>query len=259
MLMRILVCVKQVPDLESKFRPNADCSSYDEAGLRFRINYYDEFAAEEAIRIKEEVPGSEITVVSVGPARAQEAVRRAMEMGGDHGVLIDDAISPLMPPAKVAGLIAAYARDKNYDLILTGIMAEDDQCCQVGPMLAEMLNLPWASTVVERQLEDDRQSILAVRELEGGIHHTVRLPLPAVLTIQSGINFPRYPSLSNKLRVRKQEVLQIDSSELDIGEDSYEKSSISHPPPAATGEFLTGSMEEIADELIKRLRQQNLI
>ncbi len=257
--MRILVCVKQVPDLEADFIPNAFQSGYDEAGLTFRMNNYDEFAVEEAVRIKEEASGVEITALSVGPARAEQTVRRAMEMGADYGVLIEDADAGMRQPVAVAGLIAAYAKDKNFDLILTGVMAEDDQCSQVGPMLAEMLDMPCASTVVARQLADDLGRVTVERELEGGARHIVRLPLPAVLTIQSGINFPRYPSLSNKLRVRKQEVIRISAADLDVNDNGSGQVFVSEPPPAPTGEFLDGTTEEIADQLVERLYKLGVI
>jgi electron transfer flavoprotein beta subunit len=212
--VKILVCVKAVPDAESNFRINDQGTGYDDEGLVFHVNEYDLYAMEEAVRLRERFDDVEITVASVGPPRVEEQVRKAMGLGADHGVIIDDSFSPVEDALSVASLIAAWAKHKNFDLILCGVMSEDMQRCQTGPMLAQLLDLPCATTVIRQEISADRKTITCERELEGGVRERVLLPLPALLTIQSGINAPRYASLSNVLRVKKLDVPVIPAESL---------------------------------------------
>ena len=254
--MKILVCIKQVPDRESKFKPAPTAPGYEDTGLVYRINYYDEFALEEAFRIKEKIDDVEITAFSVGSERAESTVRRGMEMGADLGVHILDPEAPARDALEIASTIATYARSKHFDLIFTGVMAEDDQQCSVGPMVAELLQIPSASTVISQKLSDDLASTVVHRELEGGIHEIIELPLPALLTIQSGINLPRYPSLTNKLRAKKQEIEQIPLSTIGHPVRCGNFLTADEPPSQPQGELLQGSLEEIADQLIDRIQQK---
>ncbi len=248
--MRILVCIRQVPDPQSSFSAGALGISYDEAGLKFVLNDYDRFAMEEAVRLGERFEGTEITVVSVGPERVLASIKKAMELGGQEGLHIDDTDAPANDALSIASLIAAWARDKDFDLILCGFMSEDEQRAQTGPMLAELLGLPCATTVVAEKISEDRAKIVVERELEGGMRERLELPLPALLTVQSGINVPRYGSLSNVLRVKKQEIPSISASELGPVDRCEENVGLYTPERSATCEIISGSSGEIADKLV---------
>jgi electron transfer flavoprotein beta subunit len=254
--VRILVCVKQVPDSESAFRVDQEGKGFDEAGVVFRMNSYDEFAVEEAVRIKEERPGVEITALTVGPRRSEAVVRRALELGADHGVHIVTEGGQGMDPLQKASRIAHVARDRAFDLLLFGVMSEDEQYCQTGPMVAALLDLPCATTVVSRELLKGNQRIRVERELEGGRRQVVEMPLPSVLTVQSGINRPRYPSLSNKLRARRQEIPAILHPVTGSDRRCQELVRASLPAPSKTGIFLGGSLEEKAEALVRILHER---
>lgn len=254
--MRILVCVKQVPDSQSTFRVDGDGKGFDEAGLLFRMNSYDEYAVEEAVRIKEERSQVEITALTVGPGRAEAVVRRAMELGADHGAHLLTGSGQGMDSLQTASRVASFAKEKGFDLILCGVMSEDEQCCQTGPMVAALLGFPCATTVVSERILEGEQRVRVEREQEGGRRQVVELPLPAVLTVQSGINRPRYPSLSNKLRARKQELQVINPVGMSPHRRCQELVRVCLPPPSKTGVFLEGSLEEKAEALVRIIHEK---
>jgi len=257
--MNILVCVKQVPDRESDFRVDAQGSGLDECRLTFVMNEYDACAVEEAVRIKEAGQGVQVTALSIGPARAEEVVRRALEGGADRGVHILTPAGRVLDSLQTASLIASYARRHRFDLILSGVMSEDCQRAQTGPMTAALLDIPFATTVVRQNISDDRTRIEAERELEGGRRETVELPLPCLLTVQTGINLPRYPSLSNKLRARKQPLQSFELSEFPEGEKCQRTLELRTPPPAAEGTVLEGAAEHQADILARLFYERGLL
>src|SRR3989442_2995828 len=197
--MRIAVCIKRVPDSETRVKIAADGKTLDEAGVKFVVNPYDEFALEEALRRKEQGGGGEVVVFSLGPPAAQETIRTALAMGADRGVLLQvDRIPPDGWP--VAQALAAALQDGGYDLILFGKLAIDDYNHQVGPMVAELLGLPCVTAIARLDLADGRGT--AEREIEGGIE-VVEFPLPAVLTTEKGLNEPRYPALKGIMAAKK--------------------------------------------------------
>ncbi len=250
------MCVKQVPDSESAFRIDAHGKGYDEAGIVFRMNSYDAYAVEEAVRIKEERPQVEITALTVGPRRAEAVVRRALELGADHGVHLVTDRGQGMDPLEIASRIASYAKGRDFALMFFGVMSEDEQCSQTGPLVAALLDLPCATTVVSERILGDGALVRVEREREGGGRQVVELSLPSVLTVQSGINRPRYPSLSNKLRARKQNLEEI----LSIGGQAacrcQELVRVCVPPPSETGVFLEGSLEEKARALVRIIHEK---
>jgi len=254
--VEILVCVKSVPDMESNFRVNAGANSYNESGLKFRVNEYDLSAVEEAVRIKERFKEVEITVLSVGPGRVDAEIKKAMGLGCEHGVRIDDPEANARDALSIASLIAAWARDKKFDLILCGVMSEDLQRCQTGPMLAQLLNLPCATTVVAMNFADERKKIICQRELEAGLRENVELKLPALVTIQTGINLPRYASLSNVLRVKKLEIPAIPPSQPGPTKAGETVVRAYLPERSKTCEFLEGDPEKAAEMLVERIRER---
>ena len=204
--MKILVCIKQVPDMESKFKIDGAGTWYDTTDLAWRMNEYDEYAVEQAVQLKEQVGAGDITVLSIGPDKVKETMKKALAMGCDRGVHVaDDAVSG-KEPFEIASIIATFARDKNFDVIFTGMQSQDRGSAQVGVLVAEMLNLPSVSTVVDFSYQDG--GVTAKRELEGGIKAIVKLKTPALFTCQLGLNTPRYPTLPNIMKAKKKELLE---------------------------------------------------
>ncbi|HEY6009328.1 MAG TPA: electron transfer flavoprotein subunit beta/FixA family protein, partial [Geobacteraceae bacterium] len=175
--MKILVCIKQVPDMESRFKPNSQGVWFEETDLAFRMNEYDEYAVEQAVQLKEQLGDApEVTVLSIGPDRVVEAIKKALAMGCDRGVHIQDPVAALKDPWQIASLIAAYARDKGYDLVFTGMQSQDRGSAQVGVLVAEELGLACTTTLVG--FAYDNGTITAKRELEGGVKGVVKLKTP---------------------------------------------------------------------------------
>lgn len=258
--MRILVCVKQVPESEVPIL-------IDESGgwiqrdaiTEFKMNRLDEYAVEEALLIKESIAGFRIDVITVGPDRCDEVVRRAIGMGADSGVHIRTVSDGYQSPYGVAAAIADYARGKNYTLILTGAMSEDAMQGQVGPMLAAQLGFAWATSVIFEKIAPDKQSIYVEREIEGGHRDTLELRLPAVITIQSGINTPRWPSLSNLLRANSQELEMIAISDPAKPQQMEQPAAVGYPRKSRAGQVLTGSLQEKAAHLLTIFREKSLL
>ncbi|MEK6768907.1 MAG: electron transfer flavoprotein subunit beta/FixA family protein [Gemmatimonadota bacterium] len=200
--MKIAVCIKRVPDTEARIKIGADGVSIDEAGVKFVLNPYDEFAVEEALQRREKAGAGEVVVVSLGPDAAQETMRTALAMGADRGILLKADTIPADGLA-VAKAIAAELKDGGYDLILFGKMAVDDYNHQVGSMVAELLGLPCVTTVAHLELDGGKG--VAEREIEGGVE-VVEFALPAVLTCEKGLNTPRYPALKGIMAAKKKPV-----------------------------------------------------
>ncbi len=264
--MKILVCVKQILDPESVFRISASGERIEVGpGALFRMNRYDEFALEEALRIREAFPGTRIDALSAGPERTAQTVRRALEMGADEGIHLVLSDECYRTPFEIASLIGAYARDRQYDLILAGVMAEDDMQAQVGPMLAEILGYPGVTAVISIRLPHPSGAIHVERELEGGRREAFELTLPALLTLQSGINRPRYPALSHVLRARSQALITIDAAQTPAA-DPFSLTAprewivnLEEPAPLKTGVILPGSPMEKAEKLLWILQERALL
>src|SRR5260370_11871341 len=188
--MKIGVCTKPVPDSEPRVKIGVDAKSLDEAGVKFVLNPYDEFAVEEALRRKEAAGAGEVVVVALGPAAAQETIRTALAMGADRGVLLQCDKIPADGLA-VARALAAELKDGGWDLILCGKMAIDDYNHQVGPMVAELLGLPCVTAAAHLSLEAGKG--VAEREIAGGVGEGA-VPRPPRLTPAQGPNHPRYPA-----------------------------------------------------------------
>ena len=203
--MKILVCIKQVPDMESRFKLNSEGTWYDETDLAFRMNEYDEYAVEQAVQLKEQLGGEpEVTVLSIGPDRVVEAMKKALAMGADRGVHIKDDKYYQKDPWQIASAIACHAATRNYDLVFTGMQSQDRGSAQVGVTVAELLGFACVTTLIG--FAYDNGTITAKRELEGGTKGVARLKLPAVVTCQLGLNTPRYPTLPNIMKAKKKEI-----------------------------------------------------
>jgi len=248
--VKSIVCIKRVPDSEAQIRVGGDGVGIDPAGVKYVMNPYDEFALEEAIRLKEEAGDGLVTVLSVGPEESKEILRTALAMGADAALL-------LASPGSADGLVIARALaeeigDREYDLILFGKQAIDDDNMQVPAMVAELLGLPCASVVVELEIEG--RHAVAHREVEGG-HEIVEFDLPAVVGAQKGLNEPRYPSLKGIMAAKKK---PLDVKEISFTEPKVRIVALQEPPPRAGGEIV-GEGPKAVPELVRRLRDRALI
>ncbi len=246
--MKIAVCIKRVPDTETRVKVAADGKSLDEAGVKFILNPYDEFAVEEALQRKEQAGAGEVVVVALGPAAAQETIRTAFAMGADRGVLLQVDRLPADGLA-VAQALAAELKPGGYDLILFGKMAIDDYNHQVGPMVAELLGLPCVTAVAHLELEAGRG--VAEREVEGGIE-VVEFPLPAVLSADKGLNEPRYPALKGIMAAKKKP-LEIKPVTLAAG--AIEVLAM-RPPPDRKDGTIVGEGAAAVPALLRLLREE---
>ena len=257
--MEILVCVKRVPDTaENEIEVAAGGSDIERDDLVYSVNEWDNYAVEEAIQIVDKVGGS-VTVVSVGDEESEEVVRREMAMGANNGLLLTDDAFEGSDGRGTAALLGAAARKGSYDLILTGAQA-DDGAGQVGGMLAAMLDLPYASVVNSIEVLDEKKLKIG-REIEGGNQEINEIDLPCVLSIQTGINEPRYVGIRGIRKVASVDIPVWAASDLGLTADSVgaaaarvKRLDYFVPELGEGAEILEGSMEEIADKLIELLK-----
>jgi len=257
--MEILVCVKRVPDTaENEIEVNSNGTDIERDDLVYSVNEWDNYAVEEAIQIVDKVGGS-VTVVSVGDEESEEVVRREMAMGANHGILLSDDAFEGSDGKGIATLIKAVVDKGNYDLIFTGTQA-DDGAGQIGGMLAAMLDVPYASIVNYIEVLDDKK-LKVGREIEGGNQEMNEIELPCVLSIQTGINEPRYVGIRGIRKVASAEIPVWGASDLGIASESVGEAGANVklvdyfvPELGEGAEILEGSHEEIADKLIELLK-----
>ncbi|PPD30849.1 MAG: electron transfer flavoprotein subunit beta [Hyphomicrobium sp.] len=198
--MKILVPIKRVVDYNVKIRVRADGSGIELANVKMSMNPFDEIAVEEAVRIKEKGLATEIVVVSIGPAKAQETLRTALAIGADRGVLVETADGATIEPLAVAKILKAIVGLENPGIVIMGKQAIDDDCNQAGQMLAALLG--WAQGTFASKIAIDGGHVAVTREVDGGLE-TLKLKLPAVVTTDLRLNEPRYPSLPNIMKAKK--------------------------------------------------------
>lgn len=255
--MKILVCIKQVPDMESKFKVDADGTWYAKTDLAWRMNEYDEYAVEQAVQVKEQVKDAELTVLCIGSDKVKETMKKALAMGCDKGAHVADEEADKKEPYQIAGIIAEYAREKNFDLIFTGMQSQDRGSGQVGILVAEMLGLAGITTVVHFAYQDG--TIEAKRELEGGVKACVKVAVPAVITCQLGLNTPRYPTLPNIMKAKKKELMSIPVADLLKVEARQETARMYFPEKKGGGLVLEGDAAALVDQLIKILKEKTAV
>ncbi len=257
--MKILVCIKQIPDMESDFKVNAEGVWYDENNLAWRMNEYDEYAVEQAVQLKEQAGDADLTVLSVGPGRVQEAMKKALAMGCDRGVHIADEESARKGSFEIASIIAEFAGDKGFDVIFTGMQSQDRGSAQVGVLLAEMLGIPSVSTIVDFDFAFEENAIAVKRELEGGMKALVKVKTPALVTCQLGLNTPRYPTLPNIMKAKKKELLSVEVGELFKVNEVLATEKMYFPEKKGGGLVLEGEVSDMADQLVKLLREKTSV
>lgn len=257
--MEIIVCAKQVPDLtEADIKINPDGKSINLESIPLDINEFDNYALEEALLIKEKYSGK-VAVVAVGSETSDEMLRICLAKGADEAVRITykDELDGYL----TAKLIATVIKNKyKPDIILTGVQSTDCSSAQVGGMLAELLDIPHASIVTHVELKNNTAEVH--RELEGGLKEIVNITLPAVLTIQSGINEPRYASMIGIRRAKDKEIKIVTPEDLGLPSDESKlKTCIENmfiPPKGRGAEIITGSVEESATKLCMILKDKRV-
>jgi electron transfer flavoprotein beta subunit len=195
-----------------------------------------------------------VTVLCIGPQRVQETMKKALAMGCDRGLHVADDNSHEKDPFEIASMIAEFAKDKDFDLIFTGMQSQDRGSAQVGVLIAEMLNLPSISTIVDFEFADGKVS--AKRELEGGIKAKVSCATPALVTCQLGLNTPRYPTLPNIMKAKRKELLSVEVSDLLKVEAKQATEKIYFPEKKGGGLVLEGDANDLADQLIQILKDK---
>jgi electron transfer flavoprotein beta subunit len=251
--MEILVCVKRVPDTaENEIEVNSSGSDIERDDLVYSVNEWDNYAVEEAIQLRDEHGGS-VTVVTVGDDEAEEVLRREMAMGADNGLLLCDDAYENIDGRQTAALLKAVVEKGKYDLILTGAQA-DGGAAQVGGMLAGMLDYPYASLV--NNIEVAGAKLRLGREIEGGNQEMNEIALPCVLSIQTGINEPRYVGIRGIRKVASVEIPEMGASDLsvDLGDTQVKRQDYFVPELGEGAEMLEGSDEEIIAKLIELLK-----
>lgn len=246
--MKIAVCIKRVPDTETRVKIAADGVSVDETGVKFILNPYDEFAVEEALQRKEKAGSGEVVAIALGSDAAQETIRSALALGADRGILLKADKVPADALA-VAKALAAELKDGGYDLILFGKLAVDDYNHAVGPMVAELLGLPCVTAISTLELDGGKG--VAEREIEGGME-VVEFALPAVLTAEKGLNTPRYPALKGIMAAKKK---PIETKPAALGASRVTVSALALPPERRAGRIL-GEGAAVVPELVRLLRTE---
>lgn len=252
--MKIVVCLKQVPDMESKFKI-VDDSKVDESQIAFKINDFDNYAVEAALQLKEKL-GGEVIIVSAGPDRAAKDIRQAFAMGADWGIHINDAAVVDGDNFVIASaLTKAVESIGDVDLVLTGVQAEDDQAAVTGVMIADMLGQPHCTNVVK--LDVDGTNMTVNRELAGGLNEVVEMSAPAVLSIQSGINEPRYPTLPGIMKAKKKKLEAKSGGDLGVSASSKtEFIKMYFPVSDSKAEIIEGDPAAAAATLVDKLKNE---
>jgi electron transfer flavoprotein beta subunit len=257
--MKVAVCIKQVPAKDAPLHIAESGTWIRETDIGFEMNEPDSFALEEALRLKEK-HGGEVVALSMGPERAKQVIKEGLAKGADRGIHIADDKFYLLDPLGAAKSLAAALKKENFDLILTGLQSDDQGFGQTGVLLAELLGLPHATIIMQIEViqnEVQRQRLRLKRELESGWFQWVELPLPAVLTIQSGINKVRYASLKGIMAAKKKEIAVISRESLGVAQEPTERvERIYVPQKTKKTEFIDGSPKEAAAKLLEKLRHE---
>jgi electron transfer flavoprotein beta subunit len=248
--MKIAVCIKQVVTREWQVRVNDDKTWVRDADASWELNEPDAYALEEGLRLKEK-HGGEVVVISAGPARATQVIREALARGADRAIHVEGDHFATADAFVVAAALADALRDEQIDLVLTGLQSDDQGFAQVGVVLAEKLNMAHSTIIMDVQVESGKLKVK--RELEGGWFQWISMPLPAVLTIQSGINQLRYATLKGIMAAKKKEVRAVSAA---AGSASRQRiTSIYLPQKSKETRMITGSPAEAAKELVRALRE----
>lgn len=254
--MRVFVCIKQVPDTETRIKLTSDSQGIDTNGIKWVINPYDEFAIEEAIRFKEANPSAQVTAVTIGPkSRVNNALLTAMAMGADDSILIHSEM-PLDALVTAKALAAAIKSEGDFGILYAGKLAIDGNLAAVPLMLAEVLGIPHASVVSKAEYKDG--SVVASREVEGGTTETFKLKLPAMITANKGLNKPRFASLPGIMKAKKKPIKELSLEDLGI-DSSKTKTKFTNfelPAEKAPCKMIAGDPQQQVNELVRLLQEE---
>jgi electron transfer flavoprotein beta subunit len=248
--VNIIVCIKQVP---AKDAPLAIAGNWiKEADIGFEMNEPDSYALEESLRLKEK-HGGEVIVVSLGPERVKQTIKEALAKGADRAIHIADDNFAQLDALGAAKLLAAAIGKEKYDLVLTGLQSDDHGFGQTGVLIAGLLNLPHATIIMKIEVADNKMTLK--RELEAGWFQHIECPLPAVLSIQSGINKVRYATLKGIMAAKKKEIAALTRESLAVAIAPTQKiEKIYVPTKTKKTEYLTGTPKEVAAKLVEKLK-----
>jgi electron transfer flavoprotein beta subunit len=255
--MKIIVCLKQVPGRDSVLRLNATSTWVQETDISFEVNEPDIYALEEALRLKEK-HGGEVVVATLGPALAQQAIKEALAKGADRALHLDDPAFQGLDASGAARALARALEKESPDLIVTGLQSDDLGFAQTGVILAEMLGLPHSTIIMEIQVTEKAMKVK--RELEAGFFQWIEMPLPALLTIQSGINKPRYATLKGIMAAKNKPIRKLSAADLGLSaQDLGPRQKIAAvyiPVKKSHTEYLEGSAKDIAAKLVDKLKNE---
>jgi len=249
--MKIAVLVKQVVGSESALEISQDQKWIDNSNATFVINPPDNYAIEEAMLIKEKVGAGEVVIVSMGPQRVQKVIREGLSKGADRGIHIETESLNEIDPLYTSKVLAETLRDENFDLILSGLQSDDSGMGQTGVLLGELLNMSTATLAIETDI--DQNKIRVKRELESGWFQWVELDFPASVSIQSGINQPRYPSLKGIMGAKKKEIKVIPAPHV---EKRQSISEIFVPKKSKETEFIETDIDSTVERIIEILKTE---
>jgi electron transfer flavoprotein beta subunit len=254
--MKILVFVKQVPDTATQVKVAPGGTAIETAGITWILSPYDEFALEEALRIKEKRGQGEVVAVTLGPDRAKEALRSALAMGADRAIHVNDPAFERADTLTTARALAAVVKQEAPSVALFGRQAIDDDMGAVPAQVAELLGWPSLYWIMEEAVSADGTAIRAGRQVEGGLE-VFDTPLPCVLAAQKGLNEPRYPTLKGIMGAKRKEVKDLKASDLGLGTEAPQLSVVKLEalPPRPPGRIIQGDLKDAVHELVRSLRE----
>jgi electron transfer flavoprotein beta subunit len=252
--LKILVCMKQVPQKDAPLKVN-ESGKWIREDVSYEVNEPDAYALEEALRQKEK-HGGEVVVITAGPARSQQVLREALAKGADRAIHLEDDKFTTLDALNIAKAFAAAVKDEQFDLVFTGLQSDDFGYAQTGVLLAELIGWPHATIIM--QIEKSDGGIRVKRELEGGFFQYVNMPIPAVLTIQSGINKLRYATLIGIKQAKNKPLRKVTFDEVKgaLSENLQKIERLYVPQKTKKTEFVDGSPAEVAKKLVDRLKNE---
>ena len=250
--MKIAVLIKQIPGSESPLPLNSTQTWVDEAQVTYTMNPPDNYALEEALLIKEKVGDGEVVAVSLGPERVKKVIREGLAKGADRGIHLEEDSQIETDPLSIARSFASVLQDENFDLILTGLQSDDTGMGQTGVLIGELLEMATATLVVETEILNGQ--IRVKRELESGWFQWVKLPLPSSISIQSGLNTPRYPSLKGIMGAKKKEIRVISASEHESATRAQAIDQVFTPQTTKKTEVIEGNADTVAVRIVEILK-----
>ncbi len=252
--MKIAVLVKQVPGSETALPILENHNWIDEEQVSFVMNPPDNFAIEEALLIKEKTGDGEVVIVSMGPARVQKVIREGLAKGADRGIHLEEDGQIQTDPLSIAKSISSILMDENFDLVLTGLQSDDTGMGQTGVLIGEMLGMSTGTLAMETDVQDN--VIRVKRELESGWFQWVKLPLPASISIQSGLNTPRYPSLRGIMGAKKKEIKVVSPSDHQTDSISQSIDKVFVSQTSKQTEMIEGDADSVVTRIIEILKSE---